>query len=611
MFGDVVDANGRGIPGADIWLSERWLTSSGYVVAQADTQGHFRVEGVGADYSLGARAPNHAPSRLRSLRGVANGELRIQLVLREPGAELRGLVVASDGAPVPGAFVLVGNQDVDLGKRHSTGVPPQRGTTDDQGRFAMRSVPLGKVPVQARGIGFAPIALEIEVYRGARNDVRLVLPREARVVGRVLDSQGRPASGVRIRTSTERFAVSSTLSAADGSFILRGLAAGTQAVEAEGEAGNAQAEFVLAEGESATWNVVLADVPWIHGLVLDEGGEPLESWVVVAFSGASRERARSAPTDSQGRFAIVVETDQPYDLRVQRPAAWREFPSQLLRNVRPSPEEVVIHVPDPESSAGTLVGRVLGPDGAPAQDCKVNVWHVEERLWRSYLVGSEDGTFEIQHVPPGTLEVELRPERSPWLHLGEHAVEVGRTTDLGTVQLEEAGWIVGTIAGIPDAALPSARFLLTRVGREAGVLQREGVRFRSSALAEGTYVLKASADHAVSQRHEIELELGRERVLDIEFVRAGLRRVVFELPPEARAPKSMWCSVSDTGGNTVWSRGALRPDADGRLVALVSVPPGEFKLAAETNNGLRAEARLVVSAMDGSDPELRVVLQGE
>jgi hypothetical protein len=59
VAGEVVDAQGRPVAGAEIWLSECYRTNLGHIIAASDLAGRFQLESIGRDHYLCAWAPGY------------------------------------------------------------------------------------------------------------------------------------------------------------------------------------------------------------------------------------------------------------------------------------------------------------------------------------------------------------------------------------------------------------------------------------------------------------------------------------------------------------------------------------------------------------------------
>jgi hypothetical protein len=176
----------------------------------------------------------------------------IRIALGAGTASISGRVTDDRGVPVEGADV--------------TAIERAGGTatvkTDAHGHYRFDGIPEGQYSIQAALAGYVRLALQgwtgvpgflataSVVPDQHRDDVHLVLPREGRIRGRVVDTEGRPVEGVSVgagrrfrdglvRTAmTFRVQPGSTrplpdgISGADGSFEINGLPAGDLLVEA-------------------------------------------------------------------------------------------------------------------------------------------------------------------------------------------------------------------------------------------------------------------------------------------------------------------------------------------------------------------------------------------
>ncbi|MFN0178879.1 MAG: carboxypeptidase regulatory-like domain-containing protein [Gemmatimonadales bacterium] len=129
---------------------------------------------------------------------IALGEAagRVQAATTVAG-DFRGRVVAPDGTPIPGALVAVAETDTVL-------------ATNDEGRFEVTQLPVGRLSVRIRAIGFRPLGAVFTLGSGRRLvDTTIVLQRAAQlldsvvvtakapgfVAGKMIDVERRRASG--------------------------------------------------------------------------------------------------------------------------------------------------------------------------------------------------------------------------------------------------------------------------------------------------------------------------------------------------------------------------------------------------------------------------------
>ncbi len=201
LSGRVVDSGGVGVPSAMVLLvcvEPRGFADSKRQPAsvQADAQGRFRFESL--------RAGRWAASA--SLRVghdlvvggpvvVELGETRaIQLVLREfesgSGAQVVGVVRNQSGDPVAGADIRIASADGPSQSSFLVG-SSRRTSTDSQGRFEVRELPLGPATLVASHPGYRRIAHRITI--GLRwNEVTVTLEPGLEIAGSILSTTGHP-----------------------------------------------------------------------------------------------------------------------------------------------------------------------------------------------------------------------------------------------------------------------------------------------------------------------------------------------------------------------------------------------------------------------------------
>lgn len=103
-----------------------------------------------------------------------------------PVARLTGTVVDSSGVPIALAAVAV--------------LPHRalRAVTDDSGRFAIEGVPVGRVELAIRRLGYAPETVTVALVAGASQPVRLTLQASAFALQAVTITDSEPDPWMRI-----------------------------------------------------------------------------------------------------------------------------------------------------------------------------------------------------------------------------------------------------------------------------------------------------------------------------------------------------------------------------------------------------------------------------
>jgi hypothetical protein len=286
-------ATGDGVPGAELTFSRGGAAAS----ARAGPDGAFRFEPPAAGRWLLAAvtapgflpfAPEwgHSPVHLEARPGVHVRGLAIHLA---PAEELEGRVLEAGGRPAPGAEVRL----LGAGGEAALVPIPDRFTSGPDGRFRF-SAPRGAV-LEARKAGFAPGRASVDLLATLERRVTVTLgPPEAAaseaavIAGRVVASgSGAPVPDALV--VAERGAFEGALvraqaaTGADGSFELRGLAAGQYRVTARAEG---RAPRTVRRVAAGTTDVVveLGEGGRLRGCVRDAGsGAPVAPFTVLVL----------------------------------------------------------------------------------------------------------------------------------------------------------------------------------------------------------------------------------------------------------------------------------------------------------------------------------------
>jgi hypothetical protein len=323
LRGTVVDSRQR--PVRSFKVTTR--TASGRVESRSFSSGSFALEALDpGELQVWIEADDHLPASQRVVVGPVTEPLRSVLAA---AGRIRGTVVDPRGRPVAGARVGVQPAPVRSYARDYW-------TADPTGRFDVAAAS-SAVSILATGAGFAPSApVELSVGAGELLDgVVLPLREPGRLLGRVLDPDGRPLAGVSISSQCGP-AHDAAESGADGEFAFEGLPPDTASVRAMREDGTfVRASVAVVAGLTATVELrfVRPDPVRVEGRIT-RGGEPVACAVAITSSSGS------AYTDSG--------PDGSFHTTLPHPGAWTI--SVWSRADRPRVIE------------GTLVTEIVVPD---------------------------------------------------------------------------------------------------------------------------------------------------------------------------------------------------------------------------------------------------------
>jgi protocatechuate 3,4-dioxygenase beta subunit len=294
----------------------------------------------------------------------------------EDGVRVSG-VVREGGAPVPRALVTLLGTDRD----GLLGMGVRAGAAGMDGRYELVGIKPGDYVMQVSRFQGQPVqtTFELEVPEGSREFAFDIDLPTSQVRGQVIDTRGRPVSGIQVSLGSEQGALSGAegligliaqnglaqaRTDAQGNFTLRSVAAGSYRLTAGrrgglgrrgrgGEAGNGGAVGNGGAGEApaygeATLGGITVDgltevaglviqVPLagrITGLVTDGSGNPVAN-AEIAYTETSRPaqrskgnplldlvgaQARPIRSGEDGRFTIPALTPGVYSLKVETEA---------------------------------------------------------------------------------------------------------------------------------------------------------------------------------------------------------------------------------------------------------------------------------------------------
>jgi len=420
VSGVVVDEAGAPIAGAKVSSADVAIVTwnpggTDRNAITSDGKGEFTIPALAAGtYRLSAADETHAPaaSELVTVDGehVTTG---VRIVM-PAGGRIAGVVVGTDGQPVPYATVKLS------GAEWATDMVYRQAAADDRGTFAVTALPRRPLKVRAESetASSEPAAVDL-VGASARTDLRLVLDQDGAISGVVVDGAGQPVpeasvSGVpdflaEDRRGNDFILAASTATTTDGGgrFTLRGLDAGTYRLAASREghgertAWNAQAESVKAGATDV--RLVLPSPGGVRGTIVGDSGKA-PALALVAAGGEYRASTRD------GAFELGGMTPGKYDVRV----TGADF-GEAVRGDVVVVEGKVTDLGAIKVTAGRQAsGRLVDAKGAPVEGATVMVGKMiigdgktsaggdddNRRGLRTATTGAQGG-FTVRGIPRG------------------------------------------------------------------------------------------------------------------------------------------------------------------------------------------------------------------
>lgn len=261
----------------------------------------FRLGGLRkGDYEItvggGSGGPNVCA---KTFNDVAAGSRDLELVV-EPGLSILGRVVNRSGDGIP---------EVSLQTRARRRADPSRtAKTGSDGGFEIQGLESGSYTVWITiRKGYAHRQITRELDAGTTGVVIEVDDTFFPISGTLVDGQGKPLAGVRLRVLEGELTIGNpAFTDSAGRFTFEGT--GDRAYQVRLAYGEERYEHLLLEGgesvKGGDTGVVLRmhEGAAVEGIVSDEAGSPLGNiWVGVKTG----DRWRAADTDSEGRFRVV------------------------------------------------------------------------------------------------------------------------------------------------------------------------------------------------------------------------------------------------------------------------------------------------------------------
>ncbi|HIJ64584.1 MAG TPA: sigma-70 family RNA polymerase sigma factor [Candidatus Hydrogenedentes bacterium] len=457
ITGRVVDANGCGLPGAQVLLADRRGRQLDSVSSGED--GTFRFVGAASANMLylSAKKDERLSSPLGPFNLTTDGLNDVTITVYPPGS-VAGTVEDTSGAPF--ADVIVGARPYhdNTERHHQTDSSP----SDKRGRFKIA----GLYPARYRfSIGVKPQerssfpidAAPVDVAPGEHvRDVILVLERQTdlTISGYVLDGQGQPVVGAVVMwvgpgaagdTKTDEQGYYETGSLAEGDYDLwAGEEGYTWEQQRDIPSGSEEANFVIEKKLAINGRVVQADTgAAVASFEVGHLGGVWESLVAVMRWQYSWERLGLRQVKhEEGRFRIedVKPGAATVFARAKGFAPGRQAVTLL-------PGEAIGELVIRLERDSTVEGIVRDVAGAPIRDAQVFVGVLPTMRNRDALAAartSADGSFRVDGLSSAPQELfASHPDYAPgWTRVDPDSSSHTQRTE---IVLSEGGRVEGTV----------------------------------------------------------------------------------------------------------------------------------------------------------------------
>lgn len=396
LAGRVTSEQGDALPGAIVSLHETGMSRitydwpSPFLYQICDNEGR---------YAIRLNSPVHA-FIVASKQGYAQREEEIEIL--EPGTIMKnyqlraapacaeGSVRSKQGEPIAGAVVYAG-VGIPWLARSSSSFSLIVTTTDSSGKYV-----LNQIPMDIASIGAASHSHKEEV-KMVDDDLKI---GDCKHFDFDLES-ALEISFIVKNTRGEVIAHAGSLNNGSGMVMLH-VPPDKPPFEYTVRARGYMAKPILVDPKAPPSSVILEDGPPLRGHVMSESGEPIiGAKVHIDGSGVTA-------TDGTGRFSLPVPSAS--DIRI---TANKEgfLERRVGYSYKDAPPEIEIRL---KQSEGGIYGRVIDSKGTHVSKFRLSIQSPTTESLIHYLqeFESDNGTFSITDLPPGTydIEVEIQPD---------------------------------------------------------------------------------------------------------------------------------------------------------------------------------------------------------
>ncbi|MCH9648037.1 MAG: carboxypeptidase-like regulatory domain-containing protein [Deltaproteobacteria bacterium] len=519
LQGRVVDSEGQGVEGAEIFLTHRaeipgaggkeFSSGGGHPLTTTDVEGAFTLRDIQPDRPINLQI-HRAGFVPKKLEGVLASQESSLVVTLSSGGSIEGAVLDSEGRPLPGAFVAVELKDgLSAGLSASLYLDGLATTTDAAGKFRLQGIPPGDLDLQVRANGYRPETQKVDqLGAGQVRELTFRLEEGVLLEGLVVTHKGDPAGGSTVRAGGHQ-----TRADEAGKFSLGGLAPGQTRVAVRHPTLGRSQEVV---GISPTGGYVEISLPasgQIVSTTVDEGGSPVEGATVRLLAGGSPLMRR---TDRQGAASFERVPSSADALLLVEMEGYVETQKRVTVSPQGSTEVTLVL-----QSSCTLQGRILSSQEENLESLEV----FASRAHTATVVGTVDyrGEYGITGLKDGSWTVVARSLQG---RRGESKVQCSPADRVPRVDLElDEGFSVLAMVSLDGQPIAGSEVqILDGVGAivDGGRTDRHGT-FAASGLKEGRYRIRAvSRERRLEASEDLRVpEMDRVEIPLVQLTLAG------------------------------------------------------------------------------------------
>lgn len=418
------------------------------------------------------------------------------------------------------------------------------GETDRFGELILEGLAPGRITIRAEADGSTvAISEPLELIPGHRARAALTLREGASLALRVRDEDGVPLGGARVRAEKEGdpFPLEvltdesgeANLYSLDGSYLIRAF---------HGERESPAERLSLGIGERATLELRFeAREDALSGRVVDARGFGVSgAELTLTASDEGRRFEMALRTARDGTFAFEALPPPPYALRIEHPG----YPSLEKAPIERGGELDPITL----APGGALRGELLDARSSEGIRAQIILEAGAKSDQRFEVMSDQEGSFVVDQLPLGRLSLRIEAEGYLPIRRTLSIESQERATNLGTLRLERAAAIEGTI--VDRYGEPVFGATLALEGRDSPRARSdEAGRFLLSGLPSGRARLIATLRDGTQHLYRGPLQLrSGETLADIHFRLPHYEEPAPELPSAPSSRFGVPIEVVDEGG---------------------------------------------------------------
>jgi protocatechuate 3,4-dioxygenase beta subunit len=545
--GRVIDRSGLALSGARVQAFAReddppFRTRRDLPLRElTGADGRFRLVGLpaGPDLGLDVEHDEHAPTLREPFRMKPGADVDLGDIVLEQGLVLHGTVSEPSSRPLAGATLAL--RDAAALAREGPGPEARTTVAAADGSYAFEHIAGRQYELEASAEGHGTESVVISLMLGAaraewRQDF-VLRPADAALAGLVLGPDDLPVPGVplllsRSEAGSHTYFLRRSAADADGAFLFEQVPGGVYLVD-------------LQDGEHYLDRPVQVQAGRDDNLVRAQRGLVVHGRLAAPELPA-RFRLAIQPDGRTGAGLLgrlphereVAGTSGEFEVRGLRPGAYRfevtadgYAPSSsgdvLLGQGQP-PAEVLVTL----LRGGEVAGRLSPPQAGVSAELREAEWDpaspIESAFPTQPAYGlraetGDDGAFRFAHVPPGRYVLTLHPPGAPPLHLRDVEAREGELTDVGALQAEPGGAIVGSVTGPDGRPRQGVRVTVVSDRHQAAAQTDAEGAFRFDTLPAGAYEVHATPGGLwealrFAATQQVELRAGAEESVALTLV---------------------------------------------------------------------------------------------